>query len=300
MHLALVVLLGTAVTGGSAFHTGGSLAQHATGLQRASRLAHTTCGRADVRMQAASKGKLLVLGGTGFVGSTVTKLAISRGYDVVSMSRRGTPPADSPLASEARITWKQGDATKAEDVQRVAAEGGFTGVVHAIGMLFEGELNKFASGSGSIPSEGVTYDDITRRTAFNAMDAAVANGIDKFGFVSAAEARWDFDDKFVGSPVEWLHRYLVAKRSVEARLDSLSPGLRSVIVRPSLIWTWEKPGALLPVAAFTAGNALGIPFVDKPVSVDLLAKAMLNGMESESEAGIFDYTGMERLADMRR
>ena len=47
-------------------------------------------------------------------------------------------------------------------------------------------------------------------------------------------------------------------------------------------------------------DKLGIPFVDKPVSVDLLAKAMLNGMESESEAGIFDYTGMERLADMRR
>ena len=54
------------------------------------------------------------------------------------------------------------------------------------------------------------------------------------------------------------------------------------------------------MAAFTAGNALGIPFVDKPVSVDLLARAMLNGMESESESGIFDYTGMERLADMRR
>ena len=50
------------------------------------------------------------------------------------------------LASEARITWKQGDATKAEDVQRVAAEGGFTGVVHAIGMLSEGELNKFGVG----------------------------------------------------------------------------------------------------------------------------------------------------------
>merc|ERR1719183_1123410 len=167
-------------------------------------------------------------------------------------------------------------------------------------MLFEGDLNKFASGSGSIPAAGATYDDITRKTAFNAMDAAVSNGVTKFAFVSAAEARWDFDDKFVNTPVEWLHRYLVAKRSVEARLDSLSPGLRSVIVRPSLIWTWEKPGALLPVAAFTAGNALGIPFVDKPVSVDLLAKAMLNGMETDSEAGIFDFRGMERLAKLRQ
>jgi len=44
------------------------------------------------------------------------------------------------------------------------------------------------------------------------MDAAVTNGVKKIGFVSAAETRWDFDDKFVGTPVEWLHRYLVAKR----------------------------------------------------------------------------------------
>jgi nucleoside-diphosphate-sugar epimerase len=154
-------------------------------------------------------------------------------------------------------------------VQRVIADGGFTGVVHAIGMLFEGDLNKFASGSGSIPSAGATYDDITRQTAFNAIDAAVANGIKNFGFVSAAEARWDFDDKFVNTPVEWLHRYLIAKRAVEGKLSELSTKqqIRPVIVRPSLIWTWEKPGALPPVAAFTIGNALGIPFVDKPVRV---------------------------------
>jgi len=35
-----------------------------------------------------------------------------------------------------QITWEQGDATKAEDVQRVVAAGGFTGVVHAIGMVY--------------------------------------------------------------------------------------------------------------------------------------------------------------------
>ena len=169
-------------------------------------------------MQAAGgvKGKLLVLGGTGFVGSTVTKLALDRGYEVVSLSRRGQPAADSSLAGKSQVTWVQGDATKPEDVQRVVADGGFTGIVHAIGMLFEGDLNKFASGSGSIPSEGSTYDDITRQTAFNAIDAAVSSGIKNFGFVSAAEARWDFDDKFVNTPVEWLHRYVHTNVCVSA------------------------------------------------------------------------------------
>ena len=196
-------------------------------------------GAAALGMQSAGgKGKLLVLGGTGFVGSTVAKLAMDRGYQVVSLSRRGQPSSDNKLAGVNQIRWVQGDATKAEDVQRVVSEGDFTGVVHAIGMLFEGELNKFASGSGSIPSAGSTYDDITRQTAFNAMDAAVSLGVKKFAFVSAAEARWDFDDKFVGTPVEWLHKYLIAKRAVEARLDMLQKEqrLQPIIVRPSLIW----------------------------------------------------------------
>lgn len=34
-------------------------------------------------------------------------------------------------------------------------------------------------------------------------------------FVSAAEARWDFDDMFKGTPVGWMHDYLVAKRTAE-------------------------------------------------------------------------------------
>ena len=197
----LIALLG----GASAFQGGGSL--KIPGYHNRVARVGAVCSP-GLRMQSSSegKGKLLVLGGTGFVGSTVAKLALDRGYEVVSLSRRGQPPADSKIAGQTQVTWVQGDATKAEDVQRVMSEGDFTGVVHAIGMLFEGDLNKFASGSGSIPSEGSTYDDITRKTAFNAMDAAVANGVKKFGFVSAAEARWDFDDKFVGTPVEWLHR----------------------------------------------------------------------------------------------
>ena len=32
--------------------------------------------------------------------------------------------------------------------------------------------------------------------------------------------------------------------------------------------------ALLPVAGFTIGNRLGLPFVDKPVNVNVLARAV--------------------------
>jgi hypothetical protein len=42
-----------------------------------------------------TKGKLLVLGGTGFVGSNICERGVEAGFEVVSVSRRGTP-ADVP------------------------------------------------------------------------------------------------------------------------------------------------------------------------------------------------------------
>ena len=47
---------------------------------------------------------------------------------------------------------------------------------------------------------------------------------------------------FVESNVapEWLRRYLVAKRAVEAKLTENSDKLRPVVYRPSLIWSWGK------------------------------------------------------------
>lgn len=45
-------------------------------------------------------------------------------------------------------------------IEGVLAEGGFDGVVHAVGMLLANDLNRFASGSGSVPKPGTTYDQV--------------------------------------------------------------------------------------------------------------------------------------------
>lgn len=39
-------------------------------------------------------------------------------------------------------------------------------------MLLESDLNRFASGSGSVPAPGSTFDEVTRQTALNAAAAA--------------------------------------------------------------------------------------------------------------------------------
>ena len=49
--------------------------------------------RASSGSVASPLGRVLVLGGTGFVGSRICLELLEAGYDVTSISRRGTPPS---------------------------------------------------------------------------------------------------------------------------------------------------------------------------------------------------------------
>jgi hypothetical protein len=51
---------------------------------------------------------------------------------------------------------------------------------------------------------------------------------------------------------EFIQRYLKAKRAVEAKLMSSPPTLRPIIVRPSLIYSMDRPSSYVPVGTFTA------------------------------------------------
>ena len=127
-------------------------------------------------------------------------------------------------------------------------------------------------------------------------DQVASSSPPPFVFVSAAEARWDFR-----APVGWLEEYLVAKRAVESRLATLNEKrkLRASWLRPSLVYTFEKPAALPAVFAFALGNAVGIPFVDRPVTVDTLARAAVRALSDGKTSGCLDYREMERLANLR-
>merc|ERR1712157_688915 len=98
----------------------------------------------------------------------------------------------------------------------------------------------------------------------------------------------------MGAP-EWLKKYLVAKRAVEDRLLN-SSAVRPVVMRPSLIWSWDKLDVLPIIPLFNIANALGIPFVDKTVRVETLADAIVAGIEDDSESGVQRYMAMEELA----
>lgn len=252
--------------------------------------------------------KVVVFGGTGYVGSQVCERLVKKGYQVTGVSRRGANPKPGNNYLE-QVNWVAGDALKKDDVQKFVTQN--DAVVHAVGLLFDvdsglQQLNTIVSGSKSIPGESSTYDNITRQTMFNILDACESpiNRLKKKGkmplaFVSCAEAGWpdvqygDFVEQKLAP--EWLKRYLVAKRAVEDRL-SKSPAVRPVIVRPSLIWDWTKLDVLPVIPVFNLASAIGVPFVDKTVRVETLADAIVAGLEDESVSGVQRYMKMEELA----
>jgi len=251
------------------------------------------------------------------------------GYEVTSLSRRGLPPVTSTNTNDNKkgssgagsgIVYRKGDARQAETIPSILEEGGYVGVVHCIGLLLDdasglGTYNRFVSGSGSVPDENSSYDAITRVTAFNAIDASIrrlrnnnndddggGSGSARFPFVftSAAEAGWP--DVPGGSRIEeflapeWLRRYLAAKRAVESKLLGSCDELRPIIVRPSLIYSLDKPASYVPVGAFFVGNRLGLPFVDRPVTVQSLANAVVKCVSQESTVeGILRYPEIDSL-----
>ena len=79
------------------------------------------------------RGKLLILGGTGFLGQTICKRANLEGYSVTSLSRRGVPPPSkstdttSAASSSSTVDYRMGDARNIESIQQILNEGGYVG-----------------------------------------------------------------------------------------------------------------------------------------------------------------------------
>jgi len=262
---------------------------------------------------ALSPGKkVAVFGGTGYVGSQVCERLVKKGYEVTGVSRRGRNPRPNNSDLE-QVNWVKGDATNPSDVQKIVAQS--DAIVHAVGLLFDVEsglqgFNTIVSGSKSQPDpEKSTYDNITRKTMFNIIDA-IENPINRLknggkktplAFVSCAEVGWP--DVQFGDVVEeklapeWLRKYLIAKRAVESRLAK-SSCVRPVIVRPSLIWSWDKFDVLPIIPIFNIANAIGVPFVDKTVRVETLADSIVAGIEDDSVTGVLRFMEMEQLAKL--
>ena len=272
---------------------------------------------------------VLVLGGSGFVGSHLVRVLLHRGYDVVSASQTGRSPMSLlslPLnnlkdVSPGSLQTVKVDARDALALSSLVQSREFNAYAHCVGVLFDSStlLSRFnvkVSHSKSLIDPKATYDDITRRTAENLLNAIVTKNKKKppiadhppppFVFVSASEAGWSqemglggrFANTVSSFVAPWLYSYLEAKRAVE-RLLLGSDSVRGVVMRPALVFT--TPNIFTHIFGFVANTmrllpkGMLTPFVDKPIHVEDLADGMARAIEDAGVRGIFREELIVRL-----
>lgn len=117
--------------------------------------------------------KLVVFGGTGFVGSAIVKEAVRRGLSVVCLTRTGVPPAH--IASQAwsnAVEWQPSDALKPDTYKSRLV--GADAVITAVGRL---------------PLPSLTHEEVIRdngETNVAPARAAKAAGVPRLVVVGAS------------------------------------------------------------------------------------------------------------------
>lgn len=232
--------------------------------------------------------KILVLGGNGFIGQQICQTALSQGIEVVSVSRSGRPKHQEPWVE--KVDWRKGDLLDQDVVRTILDEGGFQGVVHTVGILFDWNspvrgLNRIMSGSKNVAqSERDTYEQVIEQTARNSLQAfeeALKKKNDlRFVFISAAETQWEntrlgriFEKAFMP---RFLKQYLQHKRAIN-RATNLMPNVS--VVYPSIVYRWSQWGKIPVVLGFRA--FCWLPIVKNPVHVERLSKEILALLLSE-------------------
>jgi len=219
--------------------------------------AMAAAGKAAV---AAAGKKIVVFGGSGYVGSYVDQQLLSQGYQVVSVSRSSaadqaakiTKILGKPLTGS--IEYVTLDAST-DDLSAVLKDA--TAVVSCVGVAPGGKNQRAGNGAVNV-----------RLT-----DASKASGSCKrFVYVSVASELANGPAKFL------LGDYLKGKAEAEAAVLKNFGSSDSLVVKPAII-AGGPPGELRPP---------GPPGV-KPVMVEDVAKAVVMGALGQ-KSGVVDGT----------
>ncbi|KAL4565316.1 hypothetical protein LXL04_029405 [Taraxacum kok-saghyz] len=228
--------------------------------------------------------RLVVLGGSGFVGSAICKAAVSRGIEVISLSRSGRPT--SLDSWEDQVTWITGDVFY---VNWDEVLPGATTVISTLGGFGSEEQMQRINGEANII----------------AVNAAKEYGIPKFILISVHD--YNLPSFLLSSG------YFTGKRKAESELLSKYPS-SGVILRPGFIYGKRKVGnyeipldvigepverLLNATASFTKPlNALPASdlILAPPVSVDDVAMAAVNAAKDDDCFGVFTINQIKEAA----
>ncbi|CAH1453462.1 unnamed protein product [Lactuca virosa] len=228
--------------------------------------------------------RLVVLGGSGFVGSAICKAAVSRGIEVISLSRSGRPT--SLNSWEDQVTWITGDVFY---VNWDEVLPGATAVISTLGGFGSEEQMQRINGEANIIS----------------VTAAKEYGIPKFILISVHD--YNIPSFLLTSG------YFTGKRKAESEVLSKYPS-SGVILRPGFIYGKRKVGnyeipldligepverLLNATASFTKPlNALPASdlILAPPVSVDDVALAAVNAAKDDDCFGVFTINQIKEAA----
>ncbi|CAL5441355.1 unnamed protein product [Camellia sinensis] len=238
---------------------------------------------ADVKTE-----RVVVLGGSGFVGSAICKAAVSKGIEAISLSRSGRPSYSSSWVDQ--VTWMSGDVFYANWDEVLA---GATAVVSTLGGFGSEEQMQRINGEANVV----------------AVTAAKDFGIPKFILISVHD--YNLPSFLLSSG------YFTGKRKAESEVLSKYP-TSGVVLRPGFIYGkrrvdgFEIPLDLIggplerflqatenftkPLSSLPGSDLLLAP----PVSVDDVAFAVINAITDDDFFGIFTIEQIKEAAAKAR
>ncbi len=171
--------------------------------------------------------KVLVTGGTGFIGSYLTRLLIARGYDVRAL-RRANSPMDLIAPVAGQVEWVEADVTDLP-----ALEDAFAGVTHVC---------HCAAMVSFHPRDVRRMMQINVEGTANMVNLALSFGVEKFVHVSSIAALGRAKDRpQLSESSSWVQsggnsQYAVSKyRSEQEVWRGQAEGLPVAIVNPSVV-----------------------------------------------------------------
>lgn len=143
----------------------------------------------------------------------------------------------------------------------------------------------------------LTYEIMNRDSAVSLAQEASAAKAKSFVYISAA----------AGAPV-LPQRYISTKREAEETIASQFPGLRSIFVRPGMLYDSSR-SVTVGLAGVTAMGAFANNMTGgrltwfmgaggtKPLKADVVAEAAIEALDDESVSGIVEVPEIESLAN---
>jgi len=211
--------------------------------------------------------KVLVTGGTGFVGTHLVNRLLQRGHQVAALTR---DPRRTVNRYNRAVEAVSGNVVDREAL--AAAAAGRDALIHLVGIIHE--------------TKDQTFDRLHREATVNAVAAASGAGVGRYLHMSALGSSED-------APSEYGRTKAAGEKAVQAS------GLRWTIFRPSIIFG-VGDGFVSLLASIVRGNPGFIPVIGpgttrfQPVAVEDVTRVFADALErGDAQGKTYEVGGPE-------